>query len=70
MLDYLILIGLAGILWSKTHEQLALFFLASGLVLSTIIVSNGLILAGIVQAIATTTGSIAILLFGGQLNEE
>lgn len=58
-----------GIVFSKKLEHLAVFFLLSGLALALLIFMNGLVLAAAVQAIATAMGSIALMVFGGDLAE-
>ena len=54
---------------SKKLEHIAVFFLLSGLALSGLILTQDLVLAAAVQAIATAMGTIALLVFGGEVSE-
>jgi len=64
-----ILACIVGVVVADRHEEVAFFYLASGLYLALIMLMHGLYLGGLVQAIASATGALAILLFGGGLPE-
>ncbi len=54
---------------SRTNNQLVLFYFLSGIMLSAILLSNGLVLVALVQSMSSTAGAVALLLFGGEIVE-
>ena len=70
MFDIGVLMGVAGLVFSKNHKQLALSYLFAGLALSAVILSNKLYLASIIAALSAVTCSIALILFGGEMPEK
>ena len=54
---------------SRTNNQLVLFYFLSGIMLSAILLSNGLVLVALVQGMSSTAGAVALLLFGGEIVE-
>ena len=69
MFELGILACVAGVVLSDTHEEVSFFYTASGIYLSLIMFMHGLNLAGLIQAISSVMGGIAIILFGGGLPE-
>jgi len=64
-----ILACIIGVVASETHEEVAFFYLASGIYLALIMFMHGMHLAGLVQAISSAVGALALLLFGGGIPE-
>jgi NADH:ubiquinone oxidoreductase subunit 6 (subunit J) len=58
-----------GVVLSKKHEQVALFFFLTGLSLAVFMLSRNMVLPAAVQALASAMGAIALLGFGGEIIE-
>ena len=70
MFELGILACIVGVVVAENHEEVAFFYLLSGIYLALIMFMHGLHIAGLVEAISSATGSLAILMFGGGLPEQ
>lgn len=56
--------------FSRSHDRVALVFMILGLVAAVWILTKGMILASVVQGLGSIMGGMALLVFGGEISEK
>jgi|GEM_PF-5179406 len=56
--------------FSKSHDRVALAFMIMGLTVAVWILTKGMILASVVQGLGSIMGGMALLVFGGEISEK